>query len=367
MRSTLVLFAGSLAVLLIAGVASAEERANQGWTPRVNAFMDAGGELRMADMDDETLGDDSGFFMRAFGVFLGAQLSPSTSFFTGTCYQDGFKIGVAYITLHGLLPGLNLRIGKFRQALGVVQPWLLPRLDQFDRPLSLRLFLGPEGLEQIGVSLEWALPLGFKNNPRILLQATNGSNPRLFSGEFYSVPVGLLRFEQAVSASPRLRMQFGLSGMYGGNNRRNLTNDSGERVDEPWRETTVAGADFGLIWFVEESDYFTWRTEGFWVGKQTGSGYLAAAGGYSYLDFSHADRWIFGLRGDLAQPFKVDNHDELLWQAVAYIGFAPWSRVRLRLQASHQEGGGLPADDRFILQVSLCTNFPALARKRKNP
>ncbi len=333
----------------------------------MNAFMDAGGELRMADMDEGTLGDQSGFFMRAFGVFLGAQLSPSTSFFTGTCYQDEFKIGVAYITLHGLLPGMDLRVGKFRQALGVVQPWLLPRLDQFDRPLPLRLFLGPEGLEQVGVSLEWTLPLGMENNPRILLQATNGSNPRLFSGEFYSVPVGSLRLEQAVFVSPRLRMRFGLSGIYGGNNRRNLTNESGERVDEPWRETTVAGADFGLVWSVSESDYFTWRSEGFWVGKQTQAGYLAAAGGYSYLDFSHADRWIFGLRGDLAQPLVVDNHNELLWQALAYIGFAPWSRVRLRLQASHQEGGGTPADDRLILQVSLCTNFPALARKRKNP
>jgi hypothetical protein len=333
----------------------------------VNAFLDTGGDLRMTDWDTGSLGDKSGFFMRAFGVFLGAQLSPSTSFFTGTCYQDGFKIGVAYITLHELLPGLDLRIGKFRQALGVVQPWLLPRLDQFDRPLPLRLFLGPEGLEQVGVSLVWALPLGLENNPRIVLQATNGSNPLLFSGDFYSVPVGLLRLEQAVSVSQRLRMRFGLSGMYGGNNRRNLTDDSGQRVDEPFRETTVAGADISLVWFTGESDYFTWRTEGFWVGKQTGAGYLAAGGGYSYLDFSHADRWVFGLRGDLAQPFAVDNHDKLLWQAVAYLGLAPWSRVRLRLQASHQEGAGRPADDRLILQVSLCTNFPAVARKRQNP
>jgi hypothetical protein len=78
----------SLAFLLIGSAASAEGKAGPGWVPRVNAFIDAGGELKMADMDEETLGDDSGFFMRAFGVFLGARLSPSTSFFTGTCYRD---------------------------------------------------------------------------------------------------------------------------------------------------------------------------------------------------------------------------------------------------------------------------------------
>jgi hypothetical protein len=50
--------------------AVAGKGAETGWSPGVNAFLDTGGDLRMTDWDTGSLGDKSGFFMRAFGVFL---------------------------------------------------------------------------------------------------------------------------------------------------------------------------------------------------------------------------------------------------------------------------------------------------------
>ncbi|MBN2493482.1 MAG: hypothetical protein JXR96_02730 [Deltaproteobacteria bacterium] len=348
------------------GQPTAAEEATPGWVPRVDAFIDAGGELGMDGWDGETLGDDSGFFLRTLGVFLDSRLSPAVSFFAGICYGDGFGVGEAYISLHELLPGLDLRLGKIRQSFGAIQRWHLPRMDQFDLPLPLGEYLGPDGLAQVGVSLDWSLPAGWSADPRIELQLTNGSDPRLFSGEHFSVPVGLLRISQAILPSSSLRLELGLSGMYGANNRRALEDESGQRVDEPWRTTTVAGVDLSLLFFVDERDYFTWRAEGIWVGKQTGPGYLAAAGGYSYVDFSHADRWVFGLRGDLAQPFAEDAEGELLWQAVAYASWMPWAWLRMRLQASHADGTRAPAEDRLILELTLCTKMPEIARARRS-
>ena len=38
---------------------------------------------------------------------------------------------------------------------------------------------------------------------------------------------------------------------------------------------------------------------------------LEALGAYSYLDAQVNEAWVIGIRGDLTQPFELDNGDEL--------------------------------------------------------
>jgi len=96
--------------------------------------------------------------------------------------------------------------------------------------------------------------------------------------------------------------------------------------------------------------HVTWRSEFYWAGKETPDGYLSAGGGYSYLDFGISESITIGARGDLTQPFAVDNDNMLLWQVVAYLTWwqSPW--VKARFQLAHLDGDGQTPEQRLILQ-----------------
>lgn len=77
-------------------------------------------------------------------------------------YHDGdFEVEEAYATvLRGLPGGLQLRAGKFRVDFGKLN-LLHPHTYSFvDTPLLHQAYLGREGLSDIGLNLNWQLPLG---------------------------------------------------------------------------------------------------------------------------------------------------------------------------------------------------------------
>ncbi len=336
-------------------VFSSGNRSLQALNPELSVVGDAGGRLQMNDFDTASLGDDSRFYFRVLGLHFQANLDPFSFFKSAIEFHVGaVELGEAYATWTNLLPGLNLTLGKFRQQFGVVQRWHAHGLDQFDFPLAVTTLLGGEGLNQVGISLTWTAPALWADDQKLWLQVTNGMNEHLFSGQAFGVPVGLLRWTQYYELSASTYMELGLNGMLGTNNRRNITDDNGERVDEPWRTTTLAGVDLTISWSPLEAERYrhvTLRAEGYWVGKETAGGYLSASGGFAYLDVGLSEALAVGVRGDLTQPFTVDNDGDLDWQAVAYLTWwqSPW--VRTRLQLAHLDRTGEPAQDVVILQV----------------
>ncbi len=77
-------------------------------------------------------------------------------------YHDGsFEVEEAYATiLRGLPGGLQVRAGKYRVDFGKLNV-LHPHAYSFlDAPLLHQAYLGEEGLNDIGVNLNWQLPLG---------------------------------------------------------------------------------------------------------------------------------------------------------------------------------------------------------------
>lgn len=77
-------------------------------------------------------------------------------------YHDGsFEVEEAYATiLRGLPGGLQLRAGKYRVDFGKLN-LLHPHAYSFlDTPLLHQAYLGEEGLADIGLNLNWQLPLG---------------------------------------------------------------------------------------------------------------------------------------------------------------------------------------------------------------
>jgi len=330
------------------------QRSLQALNPEISAVIDAGGRLSMKDFDADTL-DESQFYFRVMGLHLQSNLDPFSFFKAAVGIRpDGVGLGEAYATWVNLLPGLNLTLGKFRQQFGVIQRWHVPSLDQYAFPLPLTTVLGPEGLNQIGFSVRLRMPALWADDQQLILQVTNGMNGHLFSGQIFGVPVGLLRWTQYFDLTESTYLELGLTGMLGTNNKRNVTGEDGEETDEPWRTTTVAGADLTISWSPlnrERYRHLTWRSEFYWAGKETPDGYVAAGGAYSYLDFGVSEALVIGVRGDLTQPFSVDNDGDWIWQAVGYLTWlqSPW--VKARLQLAHLDGTGRPAEERLIFQV----------------
>ena len=236
----------------------------------------------------------------------------------------------------------------------MVQRWHAHALDQFDFPLAVTTLLGEDGLNQVGLSLEWTAPALWADDQQLVLQITNGMNEHLFSGQPFGVPVGLLRWSQYYDLSGSTYLELGLNGVWGTNNKRQVTDENGRRFDQPWRTTTLAGVDLTVSWSPPQAEryrHLTFRTEGYWVGKETSEGYICAAGGFAYLDAGLSEALSIGARVDITQPFAADDSGKIDWQAVAYFTWwqSPW--VHLRLQYAHLKRSHEAARDMVIAQV----------------
>lgn len=363
-------------------------RALQGLNPELSVVGDAGGKLIMDDTDPETIADKSGFFFRVLGIHFESVLDPFSFFKAAVGVKPaGVGLGEAYATWTDALPNTSLTVGKFRQQFGVINRWHVPSLDQWDFPLPLTTVLGPEGLNQIGVSLDWAPPPLWAHNQVLTLQLTNGMNEHLFSGEYVGIPCVLIHVLSYYDLTEQTYLELGLSSMLGWNNRRGMTEEilepaydaegnpiwfydgegnqvepvtvvAGERrVDEPWsgHSTWLAGADLTLSWSPLHRERFegvTWRSEYYFARRDRPDGeMIRVMGAYTYLDWRLSESWVLGARGDVTQPFAPDNDDKLIWQGVGYATWwqSPW--VKFRLQYAHRWGDEIPDLDQLVLQV----------------
>jgi hypothetical protein len=237
--------------------------------------------------------------------------------------------------------------------------------------------IGDEGLNQTGFILKWFMPPLIAHANELTLEVTNAENETLFAGEFFSIPAALLHLKNYYDLSTSTYLELGLSGMWGMNNKLGYINEYDHLADESWRQTWVAGADLTIFWSPpERAKYrsFTWRTEGYFVDKETTSiiedvasgwaeedGKRISWGAYSYLQFQLSPRWYLGVRGDVALPTRrVEN--KIAWDVVPYVTF--WQSEFVYLRLEYQHGARIPhahgdhemetrTDDRILLQVDF--------------
>lgn len=334
------------------------QRSLQALNPEVSAVGDIFGRYLYSADGREAIGDErSGFFPRVLGLHLQANLDPfSFTKMAVAVSPGGAELGEMYATWTSVLPGVSVTAGKFRQQLGVVNRWHKPGLDQFDFPLMLTVPFTPGGMNQTGLSLQAVLPPLWCHGLELTVQVTNGSNPRVFAGDFFSVPATLAHFINYWDLSSSTYLELGLSGMLGFNNARNVVGDDGLVASEDWRRTWVGGADLTLSWEPlnrSKYHYFTWRSEFLYVQKELGDDTLRWMGGYSYLEYKLGRSWVIGTRGDLVQPFELNNGGQWDWQAVPYVTWwqSPW--VRLRLEYDCYVAHESDPDHRVLLQFTF--------------
>jgi len=314
--------------------------------------------------------DRSGFQTRSDGLHFQHQLDPYSSFKSAFHFspEHGVDIEEVYINWSGVIPAISFTTGRFRQNFGILNRWHDHDLDQTSYPAALRLVLGEEGLVGNGVMVKWLMPPLWAHANELTLEVVDGDDETLFSGQHFSVPSTLVHLKNYYDLSASTYLEFGLTGMFGGNNRRGWANEAGELIDEPWRRTLAAGMDLTLFWSPQtraKYDQLTWRTEFYFVDKElppdAGTVYSRSWGLYSYLQKQLSARWFAGIRGDAARP-TFRQRDLVAWDVVPYLTF--WQSEFVYLRLEYQYGRNLPAwsetggfmprtDNRLLLQLNF--------------
>lgn len=326
----------------------------QATNPEISVTGDAYGQY-LLNKDQFNKDSRTGAYFRVVGLHFQSMLDPfSMAKAIIEVTPDGVELGEAYITWNNFLPGVDLTAGKFRQQFGVVNRWHEHALDQFDYPLALQTIFGDEGLNQMGISLDWFFTPVIADANSLTLQVTNGQNEQLFSGEAFSFPAVLGHLKNYFDLSANTYLEIGLTGMLGSNNIRGFVDD--EKVIEGKRYTKLAGADLTIYWEpLNQAKYhsFLWRSELYYVDKDQAIGdNITALGGYSYIEYKLNELWRVGTRFDYTQPFTEDNADRYIYQFAPYLTWWQSEYVMLRFQYNYSTAKNTDAlDNIFRIQL----------------
>ena len=326
------------------------QRSLQAMNPEISIVGDIFGQYIATD-NGFTENLRTGAYFRVLGLHFQSNLDPFSFTKIAIEYNPfGLEFGEAYITWTKIFPGVGLTAGKFRQQFGVVNRWHVPALDQFYFPLALTTILGPEGLNQIGLSFDWAMPSIIADANFLTLQITNGQNDRLFAGDMFSFPAGLLHLKNYWDLSRDTYLELGLTGMLGQNNQRGY-DEEGNLILEDSRLTTLGGLDLTVLWEpLNQARYhsFVWRTEFYYANKELMNDRIKVFGGYTYVEYKFDLQWQVGTRFDYTQPFETNNSGKYSYQIVPYITWWQSNWVKLRLQYNYLNGTEFPTAQNTI-------------------
>jgi len=208
--------------------------------------------------------------------------------------EYGVSVEEGYLTTLSLPARLQLKVGKFKQAVGRINPVHGHALPFIDMPNAFVNYFGEEGLNDEGVSLSWLLPTK-KVYQELVFQATSGfSETPSFARSSGNRFVYLGHLKNFFTLNENATFELGITGISGPNDSSRITN--------------IAAADLTYKWKpVQMNTYksLTWQSE-FYFSKfnKTAATAVSSFGLYSFLQYQLAKRWFLTGRYDYAQkPF----------------------------------------------------------------
>lgn len=246
------------------------------------------------------------------------------------------EIEEGYLYWVGLPASLGLKVGKFRQQIGLYNRWHTHALFEVARPLPTVAFLGEDGLIQAGLSLVLpSLVLG-PSTQMLTLELTRGDNEALFDGgDRVSVLTNLQSFWDLSAAS---YIQLGATGAYGENEEEGLT-------------SRLLALDLAYRWRPPGRGLYrdlSLKAEWYFAEKDFGATELTGNGGYFQASYRLDRRWILGARADYLNDYG-DVPD--LLQIVPTLTWWQSEWVRLRLQYNYVKPEGEDGNHTVIFQV----------------
>jgi outer membrane murein-binding lipoprotein Lpp len=262
--------------------------------------------------------------------------------------EEGEEEGGNWVTLEegyvdwiAMPAGMSLKLGKFRQELGLYNRWHNHSLLEVDRPLPVLSFVGDDGLIQTGVSLALPLLQAGSLTQSTWLDLTAGTNEALFDGG--SQPSFLGRTQSFFDLGPASYLQLGVNGVVGRNSGADL-NSSLISVDVAYRWTPPARALYQDLQLKAEW-YFARRNEEGFVTHGNG--------GYGQAHYKFARQWQVGFRADYLNPYgpSPDAQSPDVWQFVPSVSWWQSEWVRLRLQGNIVRRAGEGTDFTLFFQT----------------
>jgi hypothetical protein len=203
----------------------------------------------------------------------------------------GVEIEEGYITTLSLPAQLQLKAGKFREAVGRINPTHPHALPFIDLPNAYVNYFGEGGLNDEGVSLSWLIP-NKAFYQELVFQTTSGSSESpsfLRSQGNHFIYLGHLK--NFFTINDNTTLELGLTGISG-------PNDSS-------RTTNMAAVDLTYKWKpVQMNTYHSlaWQSEFYYSNANyTENTSMNSFGLYSFLEYQIAKRWFLTGRYDYAE------------------------------------------------------------------
>jgi hypothetical protein len=203
----------------------------------------------------------------------------------------GVEVEEGYLTTLSLPAGLQLKAGKFREAVGRINPTHPHALPFIDLPNAYVNLFGEEGLNDEGVSLSWLVP-NKAFYQELIVQTTSGfSESPAFARSQGNHLIYLGHLKNFFTLNDNATLELGVTGISG-------PNDSA-------RTTNIAAADITYKYKpVQMNTYrsLTWQSELYYShNNQTENNAVNAIGLYSYIQYQLAKRTFLTGRYDYGE------------------------------------------------------------------
>jgi hypothetical protein len=203
----------------------------------------------------------------------------------------GVEVEEGYLTTTSLPAGLQLKAGKFKEAVGRINPVHPHALPFIDMPNAFVNYFGEEGLNDEGVSLSWLMPTK-SFYQEVIFQATAGfSQSPSFARSEGNRFIYLAHLKNFFTLSANATLEFGITGITGPNDSSSVTN--------------MATADLTYKWKpVQLNTYhsLTWQSEFYYNNARNHENPAQnSVGLYSFIQNQIAKRWFLTGRFDYAQ------------------------------------------------------------------
>jgi len=215
--------------------------------------------------------------------------------------EYGVEVEEGYLTTLSLPARLQLKVGKFRQAVGRINTTHPHALPFIDLPNAYVNYFGEGGLNDEGISLSWLLPTK-KVYQEAIFQMTSGfSESPAFSRSAGNHFVYLGHLKNFFTLNDNTTLELGVTGISG-------PNDSA-------RTTNIAAADLTYKWKpVKMNTYksLTWQNEFYFSHANLLDNFsMNSFGMYSFIQYQLSKRWFLTGRYDYAQkPFDKNIKEQ---------------------------------------------------------
>ena len=238
------------------------------------------------------------FFLNETEVSLQAAVDPyiRADFFLSFARNPetgnyGVEVEEGYLTTLSLPARLQLKVGRFRSAIGRINPVHPHALPFIDLPNAYVNYFGEEGLKDEGLSLSWLLPTN-SFYQELVFQATSGySESPAFTRSQGNRLLDVSHLKNFFTLNDNTTLELGITGISG-------PNDSA-------RVTNMAAADLTYKWKpIQLNTYhsLTWQSEFYFNHANLMDNYsINSFGMYSFIQYQLAKRWFLTGRYDYTQ------------------------------------------------------------------